>query len=858
MSTPIQRQYLELKKKNPDAILFFRLGDFYEVFFEDAKLVSRVLGITLTARHKGSENEMPMAGVPHHAADKYIETLIEQGYKVAIAEQVPLADGKFSREIARVVTPGASVEKNLDPEQNSFLVAINFDKKKENYGLAVADLSTGDFRTASFSNELDFLDEIWKLNPREILIPTKLFDDEKFCSKLPNALKTPRQNPAKKSDELLKNHFKVSNLQVFGIEKLEILINSSALVLEYLSETQQSKLPHFQKLVKYSTREIMPLDMQTMRHLEIFEPIQAGEKHSTLWSVFQKSNTAMGSRLLRNWVANPLLDREKILKRSEAVAELTENSKIRGILDEKLKKICDLQRVIARIAVNRGNARDLVFLRNSLEVFPALTEICQSVNSKILQEKTQCFTHFINICDKLSKSLVDEPPLEITAGGLFRNGYSAKLDELRNLKKNANDWLENFLNEKKEESGIDRVRIKFSKNFGFCLEVSKAAAQNVPENWMRRQTLVNAERFTTPELAEYETKVLSAESEAYELEHQMFQELRTEVMNFAGKLQVSAQAIAEIDALLTLTKTAQRWRWTKPNILENSTKLVIKNGRHPVVEKISTERFIANNLNLENPANSAVAEKFWLITGPNMSGKSTFLRQNALIILLAQIGSFVPAEKCEMGIVDRIFTRVGASDNLAAGKSTFFVEMAEMSHILNAATDKSFIILDEIGRGTSTFDGISIAWAITEFLHDKIKAKTIFATHYHELIDCVDNLNFAENYHVSVAQNDEEIIFLRRIKKGGISDSFGIEVAASVGFPKEVILKSREILAKLESENIDNSQPNLFSAPRIREKIVKMELESEVEKLLAEIDPDELSPREALEKVYELKKKLEK
>jgi len=853
MSTPIQRQYLELKKKVPDTILFFRLGDFYEMFFEDAKLASRILGITLTARHKGSDNEMPMCGMPYHSADKYIETLVEQGYKVAIAEQVPLGDGKFSREIARVVTPGASVEKNLNPEENSYLVAIDLDEKKETYGLAVADLSTGDFRTASFSNLFDFLDEIWKLNPREILIPTNIFDDEKFCQKLPSALKTPRKFPRKNSDELLKNHFGVSNLQVFGIEKLEILIRVSAEILDYLQETQQSKLPHFQKLVKYSTREIMPLDMQTMRHLEIFDSIQPGEKHSTLWSVFEKSNTAMGSRLLRQWIANPLLDRDKILARSTAVAELVENTKIRGILDEKLKHICDLQRVISRIAVNRGNARDLVFLRNSMGVFPDLSAICQSANSTKISEKAEIFPQFTEIFTNLSNSLNDEPPLEITSGGIFRDGYSAKLDELRALKKNANDWLDNFLTEKKKESGIDRVRIKFSKNFGFCLEVSKAAAQNVPENWMRRQTLVNAERFTTSELAEYETKVLSAESEAYELEHKMFQELRDEVMNFAGKLQVAAHAIAEIDAILTMTKTAQRWRWAKPNILENSKVLNIKNGRHPVVEKNSTERFIANNLNMESGQNPA---KFWLITGPNMSGKSTFLRQNSLIILLAQIGSFVPAEKCEMGIVDRVFTRVGASDNLAAGKSTFFVEMAEMSHILNAATDKSFIILDEIGRGTSTFDGISIAWAITEFLHNKIKAKTIFATHYHELIDCVDNLNFAENYHVSVAQNDEEIIFLRRIKKGGISDSFGIEVAASTGFPKEVIAKSREILRQLETENIGNTQPNLFSAPRIREKIVEMKLESEVEKLLAEINPDDLSPREALEKVYELKKRL--
>ena len=855
MSTPIQRQYLELKKKVPEAILFFRLGDFYEMFFEDAKLASRLLGITLTARHKGTENEMPMCGVPYHSADKYLEKLIENGYKVAIAEQVPLADGKFSREISRVVTPGASVEKNLNPDENSYLVAIDFDSKKENYGLSVADLSTGDFRTASFGNLFDFLDEIWKLNPREILIPTEIFDNEKFCEKLPNVLKTPRKFPRKNSDKILKNHFGVSDLQVFGIEKLEILIRVSAEILNYLQETQRSKLPHFQKLVKYSTREIMPLDTQTMRHLEIFEPIFAGEKHSTLWSVFEKSRTAMGSRLLRSWLANPLLDRDKILSRLQAVEELVENTKFRGILDETLKKVCDLQRVIARLAINRGNARDLVFLRNTLEVFPALTEICQSANSAKFSEKAQIFPQFSDIFTKLTSALNDDPPLEITAGGIFRDGYSAKLDELRSLQKNAKNWLEDFLEKKKKESGIEKVRIKFSKTFGFCLEVSKTAAQKVPVTWQRRQTLVNAERFTTPELAEYETKVLSAESEAYDLEHKMFQDLRAEVMNFAGKLQVASEAIAEIDTILTLTKTALRWRWTKPEILKNSRDLQIKNGRHPVVEKISTERFIANDLYLSEKSR----EFFWLITGPNMSGKSTFLRQNALIILLAQMGSFVPAEKCEMGIVDRIFTRVGASDNLAAGKSTFFVEMAEMSHILNSATAKSFIILDEIGRGTSTFDGISLAWAITEFLHDKIGAKTIFATHYHELIDCVENLDFAGNYHVSVAQNEEEIIFLRRIKKGGISDSFGIEVAASVGFPKEVIAKSREILEKLETESLDkNIQPNLFSAPRIREKIVEMKLESEVEKLLAEINPDDLSPREALEKVYELKKKLKK
>ncbi|MBT3348938.1 DNA mismatch repair protein MutS [bacterium] len=849
MSTPVQRQFSELKKQNPDAILFFRLGDFYEMFFEDAQLASRVLGITLTARHKNSENEMPMCGIPHHAHREYLETLVSQGYKVAIAEQFESDDGKITRRIARVVTPGTSMESGaLEPEKNAFLVAIGRDKK--NYALAVADLSTGDFRTSEFATELDFLDEIWKLDPREILIPSDIFADEKFCKKLPRSLHTPRKNVGTKSaGELLKTHFGVTDLGTFGIEKITLLIEVSGQILAYLQETQKTDLSHVQKLVRYSTREILPLDAQTLRHLEIFEPLVRDETGSTLWSVFEKTRTAPGGRLLRGWIANPLLDAEKISARHDAIDTLFQNTEIAEKLRDNFKNICDLPRVLARISVGRGNARDLNFIRRSLEVFPEITNQIQNLDAPFFSEKISALENFEKLSENL-KILIDEPPLEITSGGMFRDGISPELDEFRNLKKNADAWLANFLSTKKKETGISTLRLKFSKNFGFCLEVSIGAISKVPESWARRQTLVNAERFTTPELAEYEEKVLSAESRTFELEHRMFLELREKVLIHTSNLQRAAESLAAIDVIGTLAVTAQRWRWTRPQISQNSDIFSVVDGRHPVVEKLSLEPFISNDLRMD------AASRFHLITGPNMSGKSTFLRQNALMILLAQAGSFVPARECRMGIFDRIFTRVGASDNLAAGKSTFFVEMLEAAHILNSATEKSFVILDEIGRGTSTFDGISIAWAITEFLHEKIRAKTIFATHYHELIDCVENLSGGKNSHVSVAQSSDGLVFLRKITPGGISDSFGIEVAKSTGFPREVIQKAREILTRLENENLAPTQPSLFGAKVVREKIIQIEKKSLLEEKLSAIDPNSLAPREALDLIFELKKNI--
>ncbi len=850
MSTPVQRQYLELKKQNSDAILFFRLGDFYEMFFDDAKLCARILGITLTSRHKGTENEMPMCGMPYHSHKEYLETLISQGYKVAIAEQFEDDEGKITRKIARIVTPGTSQEESLAPDKNNFLIGIIGNIENKTFAIAVSDLSTGDFKTSFFENEILFFDEIYKLNPREILLESELFDDQLFCSKLPKCLLTPREKIAKKSaKKLLQEHFKLPNLESFGLEKLTDQIEASALVLKYLGDTQKTELSHIQKIIPYTIDEFMHLDSQTFRHLEIFEPIYQEENASTFISIFEKPLTAMGGRLLRQWVAQPLKNILKIQKRLGGVRGFIENYDLKLGLTEALKSIFDIERILGRICTGSGNPRDLAFLRDSLLVLPEIKSLLKNTKIEILESQIDNFIGFEDLAKQLQKQIVESPPTEITVGGIIRDGVSKELDELRQLSKNAKDWLDNYLIEQKKITGITTLRVKFSKNFGFCLEVSKGQINKASENWTRRQTLVNAERFTTPELAQYENKVLSAQSQAYELEHQIFLDLREQVVLKVYEIQQLAKSIAIIDTLLSFSRTAEKWNWAEPFISENNREFKILDGRHPVVEKVSTETFIANNLQMSEKS------YFHLITGPNMAGKSTYLRQNALIILLGQMGSFIPAKKGEWAVFDRIFTRVGASDNLSGGKSTFFVEMLETAHILNMATEKSFVILDEIGRGTSTFDGISLAWAIVEFLHDKIKCKTLFATHYHELTELGEDLKKANNYHISVSQNEDGIIFLRKIRKGGISDSFGIEVAKLAGVPKEVIENAREVLNRLESENLLTGKPNLFNLPKKQSnhELKFSKKDKELLEKIKTINPDEMSPKEALEKWYEIK-----
>lgn len=901
MATPVQRQYQNLKAENPEALLFFQLGDFYELFYEDAQIGSRILGLTLTARHRGTDNEMPMCGMPIRAVQTYLEQLVELGYRVAIADQYPLEDGSIGRKITRVVSPGATVEDGtLHPHTNTYLAAIARQENQKNtfYALAITDLSTGEFQTALFHDEISFLDELWKRNPREILISSDLFADSDWCKKLPKSLQTPRKTlNASQSTNVLQQHFAVQNLDKFGLGQLDILVQVAATVLKFLQDTQKTDLSHIQTLKRYSTSEYMTLDAQTMAHLEIFQAIDLTQKQASLLSVFEKPFTPMGGRLLRTWLASPLLDADKITARHRSVRSLKHNFELSHRLTEALKEICDLERVLTRLVMKRCNARDLVFLRRSLQMFPGLKQTCAEFKLPDLQTYARIFDDFDDLYEELEKALVDTPPLEITEGGMFRDGYDQDLDDFRLLKRSADNWLANFLEAKKKESGIEKLRIKFSKTFGFCLEAPTAAAKNAPREWTRRQTLVNAERFTTPELSEFESRMLQAESSTFQREQDLFHQLRQTIVAQTARIQAASQAIARLDTLLAFARTAERWNWCEPEIQltenseqitdnsaknvkieplssqksstvplvegevkgepkkyeKNSQTLKIINGRHPVVEKISTETFIANDLQMDQ------SSRFHLITGPNMAGKSTFLRQNALIILLAQIGSFVPAASCQMTIFDRVFTRVGASDNLAGGKSTFMVEMSETARILNAATHQSFVILDEIGRGTSTFDGISLAWSIAEHLHNHIGALTIFATHYHEMIECTEALTGGKNFHVSVTQTQDEIVFLRKILPGGVSDSFGIEVAVSAGFPTSVIKRSRTVLQRLEDLAGDNPQPALFT---FRDNVVaekepeKKELEktSELEKILGKIDVDNLSPRQALEALYELKK----
>lgn len=856
MATPVQRQFWELKKQNPEAVLFFRLGDFYELFFEDALIGSKVLGLTLTARHKGTENEMPMAGFPHHAHKNYLEKLIETGYKVAIAEQQEDGTGKISRFIARLVTPGSSIETGtLNPDEAQYLLALQFDEVRQNFALAYADVSTGEFCTAQFKEESRWWDELYKLAPKEILLSSSDFKNETLTKRLPKALLTPR--PEINTDTALKklaDHFPANHLQVTGIETLESLLRLSAQVLSYLADTQKTELKHINRIQHKVIDDVMALDAQTFRHLEIFTSLNPGEHSSTLWQCLKRPHSAGGGRLLRYWLSNPLTDLAAINQRLAAVKELCETPDLRTALEAQLKNLPDLERLLARLSSGRGNARDLAFFRDAFAAFPQLAQTLATAQAELLQQTPANLGLFENLTELLHQALVENPPLEITQGGMFARGFKPELDTLLSLTQDSKTWLENYVETCKAETGIMHLKATYSKNFGFTLEVSQSQTAKAPITWTRRQTLTNAERFTTPELSDYETRALAAEAESYALEHQLFHELKETLLQRLPQIQTAARNLSTIDALLSLCRTARAYRWTAPTLRSDSGYIQIQGGRHPIVEQLSTQSFVANNLFM-NPDS-----RFHLISGPNMAGKSTFLRQNALIILLAQIGSFVPAKKAELSLYDRIFTRVGASDNLAAGQSTFFVEMAETARILHAATPKSFVVLDEIGRGTSTFDGISLAWAITECLHNELKANTLFATHYHELIDLAEDLPAAANWHVSVTQNEAGIVFLRHIKPGGISDSFGIEVAKLAGVPASVVENARAVLRRLESESLLSGKPNLFStvsrplSPDSREFGLKNLEPSKIEQFIADVNPNELSPKEALEKWYELQK----
>ncbi len=847
MPTPVQAQYQTLKQQNAEAILFFQLGDFYELFYEDARIGARVLGITLTARHKGTDNEMPMCGFPLRAHAEYLQALVDGGYRVAIADQVKHKDGTITREITRVVTPGTAVEASESSAGPRYLASVA--QAGEQWAVAWVDPATGEFKTCVVRGQLALLGELLTLRPREVLLPKELYADESLCAGLPPTLVTPIEGiKTEVAHQLLAEHFGVQSLDGFGLEALGLTVRAAAQVTKYLQETQRTSLGHIRTLTPQLPQGALKLDHLTLQHLEVFHPLRHGEKDGTLVSVFAKSGSRMGARQLRQWLARPLVDRGEIAARQEAVRQLVEHPTVLSELREHLRNVKDLQRLTGRVCLGRANPREVLSLGQSVLQVPVMGPLLATLPE--WEGELELPSQLGQIATEITTNLHEAPPTEITQGGIWQRGYDGALDEALTLSQEAERWLEGYVARCKEATGIATLRVKVSKTFGYCLEVSKGQIDKVPADWSRRQTLVNAERYTTEELSAFEVESVSAHERAVAREHQLYVELRERLAGMVGPLQQMAGALARIDALATLAQTALDADWCCPRVTDEVGQIEIVAGRHPVVEHLSTERFVANDLRTDHET-----RRLHLITGPNMAGKSTYLRQNAIIVILAQMGSYVPAKAATIGVCDQIFTRVGASDHLASGQSTFYTEMAETARILRTATERSFVILDEIGRGTSTFDGIALAWAITEYLHDEVKCVTLFATHYHELITLGGDLSGGINCHVAVDQTAGGMVFLRKIKPGGIRDSLGIEVAELAGVPATVVANATTVLRRLESESLLSGGPNLFSSFVTSQAPAAADPHPAMARL-GTVQPDALTPREAHALLYELRELL--
>ena len=863
--TPLMAQYYKVKQAHPDTILLFRVGDFFETFEDDAKLASKVLGITLTKRSNGSAGDTPLAGFPHHAIDNYLPKLVRAGYRVAVCEQTEnpkFAKGIVKREVVEVVTPGVTLsDKLLDHKKNNYLLAIAV--LDQICGLSFCDISTGEYYV--FEIPLAQLGEqIESINPSEFLIPKR---DKEFLGKIIDRI-NPSLRITKLEDwifnfdfanELIKNHFKTVTLKGFGIENLSAGIIAAGAVLNYLNETQRVNLSHLNRISIYNPSDYMILDYSTKRNLEITFSINDGGREGSLISILDKTQTAMGGRLLKKWISAPLRDLDPIKKRHDSVEELLKNKKVRKDLNENLSEVGDLERLISRICTSRATPREVVAVKSSLKKIPAIKELLTVLKVSTLQNISEQLDPLENIVDKISTAIIDSPPAAINEGGIIRNGFSAELDELRDISLHGKEWIATLQQNERERTGISSLKVNFNNVFGYYIDVSHTHKNKIPENYIRKQTLVNSERFITPELKEYEDKILNAQEKINELESQLFNEIRAIVANEAETIQKNARVIAMLDCLNNFAQCAEEYNYIKP-IVDESDRINIVQGRHPVVERILDpgNKYTPNDSLLDNDDQQII-----LLTGPNMAGKSVYLRQVGLIVLLAQIGSFVPAKEASIGIVDRIFTRVGASDNITAGESTFLVEMQEAANILNNATAKSLILLDEIGRGTSTFDGISIAWAITEYLHEnpEISAKTLFATHYHELNEMAELFPKIKNYKVEVREYDDKVVFLHKVNPGRADHSYGIQVAQMAGLPLFVTNRAKEVLDNLESKELTP-----YEIKKERLKKLKSETDNQIslfefkdDSLRTEINKmelDKITPIEALNKLNELKKKM--
>lgn len=793
--TPMQKQLNEIKVDYPNELIFFRLGDFYEMFGEDAIEASKILNITLTSRNKGKPNELPMCGVPYHAADGYLAKLTKAGKRVAICDQVsdPTLPGIVKRRVVRVVTPGTTLDESvLGSSKNNYVACLL--ESKGGFGFALCDNTTGEFQAASFTDITVAKNELYRLQPAELIVPAVFFNNETFASLLEivdnvHVFQLPGFDDAA---SLLKKHFNVDHLGTFGIESLPLAIDAAALLLGYLQETQKTQLEHILTIRRYAIENCMVLDQATMRNLELTYNAWTFEVEGSLLGVMDQTMTGMGGRLLRKWLVSPLIVREQIEARLAAVENLRAESSLLTTLSDQLKSMTDFERLLGRLGNNRASARDIVALKNSVSLLPGISVALANADAPLLQEINDAFPDHEALVTDIEKTLVDDPPVSLTDGGTIRDGVNKELDEIRIIRRTGKQWLADYQMREAERTGIATLKVKYNKVFGYYIEVSKAQLQGVPEEYIRKQTLVNAERFITPELKEYEDKILNAEERIVQIETELFTDLRERIIKHIAAIQKSAQLVAQLDVLCSFAMTALAYGYCRPTMVDDGT-LVLTESRHPVIEQFQ-KNYVPNDVLL----NHTDAE-FVLLTGPNMSGKSSYLRQVALITLMAHMGSFVPAESATIGIVDRIFTRVGASDNVAQGVSTFMNEMIEAGNILHNATEKSLIILDEIGRGTSTYDGLSIAWAISEYIHNTIKAKTLFATHYHELVGMLETLKRAQNYCVAVSEHNNEVIFLHKIIKGASSQSYGIEVAKMAGLPSELIMRAQAILHDLEA-----------------------------------------------------------
>ena len=865
--SPMMTHYLETKKQYPDCILFYRLGDFYEMFFEDAKTASRELEITLTGKECGLEERAPMCGVPYHAVESYLNKLVQKGYKVAIAEQMEdpkTAKGLVKREVIRVVTPGTITNSQaLEESKNNYLMGIVY--MDGMFGISSVDISTGDYLVTEVKSERTLLDEIFKFAPSEIICNEAFYMSGVDLEELKNRLHvvvTALENRFFSDDScrrLLREHFHVNHLDGLGLSEYEAGTIAAGAVLSYLYETQKSTLDHLTAITPYTTGQYMMLDTSTRRNLELTETLREKQKRGTLLWVLDKTKTAMGARMLRSFVEQPLIDREGILARQNAIEELNMNYISREEMAEYLNAIYDLERLIGRISYKTANPRDLIAFKNSLAMLPHIKKILGEFGADLLREVDSGMDTLEELTALIEHAIVDDPPISVRDGGIIKDGYSEEADRLRHAKTEGKDWLAALEAEEREKTGIKNLKIKFNKVFGYYFEVTNSFKDQVPDHFVRRQTLTNAERFTTDRLKELEGTILGAEDRLFSLEYDLFCQVRDTAGAQVEKIQQTAKAIALLDVLISLSTVATRHNYVKPKINERGV-IHIKNGRHPVVEQMMRDdMFVSNDTYLDNGKN-----RISIITGPNMAGKSTYMRQTALITLMAQIGSFVPADEANIGLCDRIFTRVGASDDLASGQSTFMVEMTEVANILRNATRNSLLILDEIGRGTSTFDGLSIAWAVVEYISNTktLGAKTLFATHYHELTELEGAISGVNNYCIAVKEQGDNIVFLRKIVKGGADKSYGIQVAKLAGVPEQVITRAKELVEELSDADITARAKEIASGSRTVQPKKSVERPDEVDlqqmsifdtvreediiRELMEIDISRLSPVEAL------------